>query len=79
MEREILLFLKRWFINQGDCCPKEKLDSFLFDEFNANERDNAIVFIDELINKKWMQQIIRDGREFIAVSGYGAEMLKKIT
>ena len=79
MERKILLFLKKWFINQGDCCPKEKLDSFLFNEFNMDEREAAILFINGLINKKWMQQIIRDGRVFIAVSGSGAEMLKKIT
>ena len=78
MERKILLFLKKWFINQGDCCPKEKLDSFLFYEFNENERDDAIACVNQLINKKWMQPIIKDGRVFIAVSGSGAEMLKKI-
>ena len=79
MERKILIFLKKWFINQGDCCPKEKLDSFLFNEFNANERDNAIAFVNQLINEKWMQLIIKNGREFLAVSSYGAEMLKKVT
>ena len=79
MERKILLFFKKRFVNQGDCCPKEKLDSFLFNEFNENERDDAIACVNQLINKKWMQPIIKDGRVFIAVSGYGAEMLKKVT
>ncbi|MBQ9861077.1 MAG: hypothetical protein IJO75_02335 [Clostridia bacterium] len=79
MERKILTFLKGWLKNQGACCPKEELDSFLINELHGNERDDAIAFIDQLINKKWIQQVFKDGREFIAVSGYGAEMLKKIT
>lgn len=78
MERKILLFLKKWLINQGDCCPKNELDFFIVNNFNENVRDEAIIFVNQLINEKWMQQIIKNGREFIAVSGYGAEMLKKI-
>ena len=64
MERKILLFFK--------------LDFFIVDNFKENARDEAITFVNQLINKKWMQPIIKDGRVFIAVSGYGAEMLKKI-
>ena len=79
MERKILLFFKNYFINQGDCCPKEKLDSFLFNEFIENERDDAIAFVNQLINEKWMQLITKNGREVFAVSGYGAEKLKSIT
>ena len=78
MERKILLFLKKWLINQGDCCPKNELDFFIVDNFKENARDEAITFVNQLINKKWMQPIIKDGRVFIAVSGYGAEKLKKI-
>lgn len=79
MERRVLTFLKGWLINQGDCCPKEKFDSFLINELNENERDDAIVFINQLINQKCIQQIFKEGREFLTLSGYGAEMLKKIT
>lgn len=39
MGKEILLFS-----NQGDCCPTEESDSFLFNEFNVNKMDNAIAF-----------------------------------
>ncbi len=79
MERKILLFIKKWFINQGDCCPKKELDRFIINNFNEAVRDEAIMFVNQLINEKWMQLIIKNGREVLAVSGYGAEMLKKIT
>ena len=79
MERKILIFLKRWFVNQGDCCPKNELDSFIVNNFNENIRDEAIAFVNQLINEKLMQLITKNGREVFAVSGYGAEKLKSIT
>ena len=36
------------FLNQGDCCPTEKSDSFLFNEFNVNKMDNAIAFVNQI-------------------------------
>ncbi len=77
MERKILTFLKRWFINQGDCCPKEKLDSFLINDFNESERGDAIGFINKLMDRKWIQHTTKNGNEYIAVTAYGAEMLNR--
>lgn len=78
MERKILLFFKNYFINQGDCCPKNELDYFIVNNFAENTRNEAIAFVNLLINEKWMQLITKNGREILAVSGYGAEKLKKI-
>ncbi len=78
MERKVLTFLKGWMMKQRERCPKEKLDSFLLNELNVKERADAMVFIDQLIKQKWMQQIFENGREALAVFGYGAEMLKRL-
>lgn len=77
MEIKIIYFLKKWFINQGDCCPKENLDYFLINEFTKEEYPGAQDFINSLIERKYMKFITKDGKEFLAVSGYGAEMLMK--
>lgn len=73
MERKLLLFLKSWFKNQGDCCPKNELDIFIVNNFNDDMRDKAIAFVNQLINEKWMQQITKDSEEFLVVTGYGIE------
>jgi hypothetical protein len=78
MENKIPLFLKKWFKKQGDYCPKDQLDIFIVNNFNGDMQDEAIAFVDQLINKKWMRQITKDKKEFLAVTGYGIGMLKKL-
>ena len=77
MKYKFLTFMKKWFHKQGDCCPKEQWDIFIINGFSSDEQENAILLTNRLIEDKYIELIEKDNGKYFAVSGYGAEMIKR--
>ena len=77
MKYTFLRFMKQRFREQGDCCPMFEWKKFIANDFSHEEWDLAIAFTEKLIAAKYIDIIEKNNEEYIAISGYGAEMIKR--
>lgn len=77
MKDRFLKFMKQRFQEQGDCCPVYDWSKFIANEFPREEWDLAKAFTDKLIENKYIGLIEKRNVEYFAISGYGAEMIKR--
>ena len=77
MKNRFLKFMKQRFQEQGDCCPVYDWNKFIANEFSREERDLAIAFTAKLIENKYIGLIDKRDIACYAISGYGAEMIKR--
>lgn len=77
MKQKFLSFMKLWFHEQGDCCPIYDWNKFIVNEFLKEERDLVASFTQKLIEARYINLIQKSNGEYVAVTGYGAEKIKR--
>lgn len=77
MEGKFLKFMKQRFREPGAHCPMHDWKVFIANEFSREVRDLAIAFTQKLIESKYIEVAKKGNEEYIVISGYGAEMLKR--
>ncbi len=80
MQNKLLEFLKKWLQNADDCCPIEKLNIFIINEFrDKDEQKDAENYIGKLINEKIIRSIERNGANYIMLTNVGVDFLNDKT
>ena len=77
MQSRFWHFMKKRFPRAGAACPMYIWDQFVVREFNAVERCFAEDYTNKLIDRGYITIDKRTNGDFIVISGYGYEMIKK--
>ena len=77
MKSKFLKFMKLEFSRAYACCPKERWDIFIINEFNECDRNDAVDFTNRLIKNKYIAIDKRPNGEFVVITPRGYEMIKR--
>ena len=77
MKSKFLKFMLLEFSRANACCPKERWDMFMINEFKGCDRNDAVDFTNRLIENKYIAIDKRPNGEFIIITPFGYEMIKR--
>ena len=77
MKSKFLKFMKLEFSRAYACCPKERWDIFIINEFDERDRGCAIDFTNRLIDNKYIAIDHRSNGEYVVITPWGYEMTER--